>query len=306
MHACGRTRSWCWARPRPSWRRQPGARACGRRTGWRRCWSGWHRTSCSTTPGGLYEFAPPYPAEAGRVGVRRLGGQRLPGGKADRDLTAALRGGHFRLAAERPRCGAYGTSTTGSCATGGPCGSGRGHCRVGNGTGQRYGKTAVRERGGADPGVWLRLSVASVLLCVVPFLLFSWAEQHLDSGMESILNVTTPLLPLAVGAVALVGEQLERRGTAGLLAGFVGVLVLIGPSGLAGGSSPSSSPASARPAATGSPWSTCAGTLPRSGCPRSASSLASGYRRRPRAGGPPWLAEPQAWGGQRLRGHPPH
>lgn len=52
----------------------------------------------------------------------------------------------------------------------------------------------------------MRLSVVSVLLCVVPFLLFSWAEQHLDSGMESILNVTTPLLPLAVGAVALVGE----------------------------------------------------------------------------------------------------
>ncbi|WP_047467975.1 DMT family transporter [Streptomyces sp. M10] len=86
-----------------------------------------------------------------------------------------------------------------------------------------------------DPGVWLRLSVVSVLLCVVPFLLFSWAEQHLDSGMASILNATTPLLTLAVGAVALAGERLGRRGTAGLLAGFAGVLVLIGPSGLAGG-----------------------------------------------------------------------
>ncbi|MGW5880830.1 DMT family transporter [Streptomyces koyangensis] len=86
-----------------------------------------------------------------------------------------------------------------------------------------------------DPGVWLRLSVVSVLLCVVPFLLFSWAEQHLDSGMASILNATTPLLTLAVGAVAPAGERLGRRGTAGLLAGFAGVLVLIGPSGLAGG-----------------------------------------------------------------------
>ncbi|MCG5122860.1 MULTISPECIES: DMT family transporter [Streptomyces] len=86
-----------------------------------------------------------------------------------------------------------------------------------------------------DPGVWLRLSVVSVLLCVVPFLLFSWAEQHLDSGMASILNATTPLLTLAVGAVALAGERLGRRGTAGLLAGFAGVLVLIGPGGLAGG-----------------------------------------------------------------------
>ncbi|MEU0120857.1 DMT family transporter [Streptomyces albidoflavus] len=93
----------------------------------------------------------------------------------------------------------------------------------------------TRGRVPRDPGVWLRLSVVSVLLCVVPFLLFSWAEQHLDSGTASILNATTPLLTLAVGAVALAGERLGRRGTAGLLAGFAGVLVLIGPGGLAGG-----------------------------------------------------------------------
>nr|WP_202454920.1 DMT family transporter [Streptomyces sp. SID8367] len=86
-----------------------------------------------------------------------------------------------------------------------------------------------------DPRLWLRLSVVSVLLCVVPFLLFSWAEQRLDSGMASILNATTPLLTLAVGAVALADERLGRRRTAGLFAGFAGVLVLIGPSGLGDG-----------------------------------------------------------------------
>ncbi|GAA3065683.1 DMT family transporter [Streptomyces roseofulvus] len=86
-----------------------------------------------------------------------------------------------------------------------------------------------------DPGLWLRLSVVSMLLCVVPFLLFSWAGQRLDSGMASILNATTPLLTLLVGAVALADERLDRRRTTGLLAGFAGVLVLIGPGGLAGG-----------------------------------------------------------------------
>ncbi|MEU2267641.1 EamA family transporter [Streptomyces olindensis] len=93
----------------------------------------------------------------------------------------------------------------------------------------------TRSRIPRDAGLWLRLSVVSVLLCVVPFLLFSWAEQHLDSGMASILNATTPLLTLAVGAVALADERLDRRRTAGLLTGFAGVLVLIGPGGLAGG-----------------------------------------------------------------------
>ncbi|MEE4493227.1 DMT family transporter [Streptomyces sp. BE230] len=84
-------------------------------------------------------------------------------------------------------------------------------------------------------GVWLHLTVVAVLLCVVPFLLFSWAEQHLTSGMASILNATTPLLTLAVGTAALRDERLTRRRTAGLLAGFVGVLVLIGPGSLSGG-----------------------------------------------------------------------
>ncbi|MFF2775262.1 DMT family transporter [Streptomyces sp. NPDC058052] len=93
----------------------------------------------------------------------------------------------------------------------------------------------TRSRIPRDPGLWLRLSVVSALLCVVPFLLFSWAEQHLDSGMASILNATTPLLTLAVGAVALADERLDRRRTAGLLTGFAGVLVLIGPGGLTGG-----------------------------------------------------------------------
>ncbi|MFG2981803.1 DMT family transporter [Streptomyces sp. NPDC048258] len=93
----------------------------------------------------------------------------------------------------------------------------------------------TRSRIPREPGLWLRLSVVAVLLCVVPFLLFSWAEQHLASGMASILNATTPLLTLVVSTVALADERLTRRRTAGLLTGFLGVLTLIGASGLSGG-----------------------------------------------------------------------
>ncbi|MFJ3222553.1 DMT family transporter [Streptomyces sp. NPDC086783] len=93
----------------------------------------------------------------------------------------------------------------------------------------------TRSRVPREPRLWLRLALVSVLLCVVPFLLFSWAEKQLTSGMASILNATTPLLTLAVSTVALAGERLTRRRTAGLLTGFAGVLVLIGPAGLSGG-----------------------------------------------------------------------
>ena len=33
---------------------------------------------------------------------------------------------------------------------------------------------------------WGHLAVVSVLLCVMPFLLFAWAEQHVTSGLASI------------------------------------------------------------------------------------------------------------------------
>src|SRR3712207_7515504 len=44
-----------------------------------------------------------------------------------------------------------------------------------------------------DPVLWGHLAAVSVLLCVVPFLLFSWAEQYISSGLASIFNATTPL-----------------------------------------------------------------------------------------------------------------
>ncbi|MGC9417281.1 DMT family transporter [Streptomyces albidoflavus] len=157
-----------------------------------------------------------------------------------------------------------------------------------------------------DPGVWLWLSVASGLLCVVPFLLFSWAEQHHDSGMESILNVTTPLLPLAVGAVALVGEQLERRGTAGLLAGFVGVLVLIGPSGLAGGQLAFVLACLGATCCYGVTLVYLRRYVAPLGLPVVSVVFGQQVSAPPSCWRPHWLAEPQAWGGQRLRGHPPH
>jgi drug/metabolite transporter (DMT)-like permease len=79
-----------------------------------------------------------------------------------------------------------------------------------------------------DPVVWGHLAVVSVLMCVFPFLLFSWAEQHISSGLASIFNATTPLLTMLIGAVTLSGEKLTRPRVLGLALGFSGVLVLVG------------------------------------------------------------------------------
>ena len=95
----------------------------------------------------------------------------------------------------------------------------------------------TRQRLPRSPAVWAHLAVVAVLLCVVPFLLFAWAEQHVDSGLASIYNATTPLMTMLVAAVALPGERPTRLGLVGLAVGFAGVIVVLAPwQGLAGGS----------------------------------------------------------------------
>ena len=85
--------------------------------------------------------------------------------------------------------------------------------------------------------VWAHLAVVAVLLCVTPFLLFAWAEEHVSSGLASIYNATTPLMTMLVALAALPEERPTRSRLTGLLAGFSGVLVVLGPwRGLGGGS----------------------------------------------------------------------
>lgn len=80
-----------------------------------------------------------------------------------------------------------------------------------------------------EPVVWAHLTVVAMLLCVVPFTLFAWAELHISSGMASIWNATTPLTTVAFTAVALRSERLTKARAAGLALGFAGVLLLIAP-----------------------------------------------------------------------------
>lgn len=80
-----------------------------------------------------------------------------------------------------------------------------------------------------DWRLWGHLTVVSVLLCVVPFTLFAWAEQYISSGLASIFNATTPLITMLVAALALTSERLTRHRGFGLGLGFLGVVIIIGP-----------------------------------------------------------------------------
>lgn len=76
--------------------------------------------------------------------------------------------------------------------------------------------------------VWLHLALMAVIGNVVPFLLIAWSEQHIDSGLASVLNATTPFFTVLFAVVIFRAERLTQAKAIGVTLGFLGVAVLSG------------------------------------------------------------------------------
>jgi len=76
---------------------------------------------------------------------------------------------------------------------------------------------------------WAHLGVLSIVLCVIPFTAFAWAEQYVSSGLASMYNATAPLMTMLVALLALPAERPTPPRLGGLGLGFGGVLLLLGP-----------------------------------------------------------------------------
>jgi len=78
------------------------------------------------------------------------------------------------------------------------------------------------------PWFWAQVAVFALFSNVVPFALIAWAEQHIDSGVTSVLNSTMPLFTALFAAAVLAEEEFTAGRIAGLMAGLAGVAVLAG------------------------------------------------------------------------------
>jgi drug/metabolite transporter (DMT)-like permease len=78
------------------------------------------------------------------------------------------------------------------------------------------------------PSLWLRVAVWALVGLVAPFVLIAWAEEHIASGTASVLNSTMPLFTTLFAAIFLMEEQLTPMRGAGVVVGFLGVVVLTG------------------------------------------------------------------------------
>lgn len=78
-------------------------------------------------------------------------------------------------------------------------------------------------------GTWMHLTVVAVMFCVIPFLIFSWAQQHVSSGLASIFNATTPIMTAVMAWAVFRVERLKLVQIIGILVGILGVMVIIAP-----------------------------------------------------------------------------
>jgi len=90
------------------------------------------------------------------------------------------------------------------------------------------------ERLPANRRSWLLLTVVGALNCALPFALFFWGQQYLDSGYASILNATTPLWGVITAHFLTVDEKATPPRILGVLVGMVGITVMVGPEAMKG------------------------------------------------------------------------
>ena len=71
--------------------------------------------------------------------------------------------------------------------------------------------------------------ILGLMNIVIPWLLISWAGQYIDSGLSSILNSTMPLFTIMISPFFVSDDRFTLTKAAGLLTGFVGVVILLYP-----------------------------------------------------------------------------
>lgn len=71
-----------------------------------------------------------------------------------------------------------------------------------------------------------------ILNNVIPFSLIVWGQQHISSGVASILNAATPLFTAILVHLLTQDERMTPGRLAGVLIGFAGVAAMFGVQGL--------------------------------------------------------------------------
>lgn len=85
-----------------------------------------------------------------------------------------------------------------------------------------------------DSRTWRMLFVQAVFNSIGSWTLLAWCQRHVDSGLASVLNSTSPIFVFLLTALVTRHEKLENRKLVGAVLGLFGVALIVGIDGLRG------------------------------------------------------------------------
>jgi drug/metabolite transporter (DMT)-like permease len=85
-----------------------------------------------------------------------------------------------------------------------------------------------------DAVTWRRFLFQACLNSVIPWTLIAWGERFLEAGLATILNSTSPVFTFLLTAAITRHEALTGRKLFGLLAGILGICLIVGVQALSG------------------------------------------------------------------------
>lgn len=85
-----------------------------------------------------------------------------------------------------------------------------------------------------DAATWRRFLVQALLNSVVPFTLIAWAERSVEAGLATILNSASPVMAFVGTWLFSRHEAVTPRKLFGVIAGLVGICLVVGASALDG------------------------------------------------------------------------
>jgi drug/metabolite transporter (DMT)-like permease len=83
-----------------------------------------------------------------------------------------------------------------------------------------------------SPTVWAHYFLMGFVGSALPFCLISWGQLEVDTGVTGILMGVMPLVTLLLAHFFVPGERMTRRRVLGFVAGFIGLIILVGPEAL--------------------------------------------------------------------------
>jgi len=79
--------------------------------------------------------------------------------------------------------------------------------------------------------MWHKYIIISIFDAVIPFYLMNWGQQHVSSGIASIVVSTSPIFVLFFSGLFLSGKHWNLPMVISVLTGFCGIVILVLPGG---------------------------------------------------------------------------